>query len=62
MLLERVLLVIVFAGGARLSTVTNGIVAFGFYGLAFIGGWMEQIGTLASADSARSTSAPRSVS
>ena len=35
------------AGGARLSTVTNGILAFGLYGLAFIGGWVEQVGTMA---------------
>ncbi len=35
------------AGGARLSTVTNGIMAFGLYGLAFIGGWVEQVGTMA---------------
>jgi ABC-type transport system involved in multi-copper enzyme maturation permease subunit len=32
------------AGGARLTTVTNGIMAFGLYGLAFIGGWVEQVG------------------
>ncbi len=31
-------------GGARLSTVANGVVAFMLWGLAFIGGWMEQIG------------------
>lgn len=35
------------AGGARLSTVTNGVLAFGLYGLAFIGGWVEQVGTIA---------------
>ena len=35
------------AGGARLSTVTNGILAFGLYGLAFIGGGVEQVGTMA---------------
>ncbi len=34
------------AGGARLSTVTNGILAFGLYGLAFIGSWVEQVGTM----------------
>jgi ABC-type transport system involved in multi-copper enzyme maturation permease subunit len=38
-----VMLSITIAGGVRLSTVTNGIVAFGFYGVAFIAGWMEQI-------------------
>lgn len=31
-------------GGTRLSTVANGVVAFMLWGLAFIGGWMEQIG------------------
>lgn len=36
------------AGGARLATVTNGILAFGLYGIAFIGSWVEQIGALAS--------------
>ena len=38
-----VMLSITIAGGVRLSTITNGIVAFGFYGIAFIAGWMEQI-------------------
>jgi ABC-type transport system involved in multi-copper enzyme maturation permease subunit len=33
------------AGGARLSTITNGMLAFGLYGMAFIGGWIEQIAT-----------------
>lgn len=48
MLLEAtVLLTVSIAGGARLSTVTNGILAFGLYGLAFIGNWVEQIGTFA---------------
>jgi ABC-type transport system involved in multi-copper enzyme maturation permease subunit len=39
-----VMLTISIAGGARLSTVTNGIVAFGIFGLGFLGGWVEQIG------------------
>jgi len=42
-----VLLTLSIAGGARLSTVTNGMLAFGLYGLAFIGNWVEQIGTWA---------------
>ena len=47
MLLEASVLVsITMAGGVRLSTVTNGIVAFGFFSLAFIGGWVEQIGVM----------------
>jgi Cu-processing system permease protein len=41
------------AGSARLSTVTNGIAAFAFYGLAFIGGWIEQIGGFVQNDAAR---------
>ena len=48
MLLEgTVLLTLSIAGGARLSTVTNGILAFGLFGLAFIGNLVEQIGTMA---------------
>ena len=47
MALEAVVYVsLSIAGGARLATVTNGIVAFGLYGLAFIGGWVEQIATM----------------
>ncbi len=54
MLLEALLLVSVsIAGGARLSTVTNGMVAFGLYGLAFIGNWVEQIGAFADNAAAR---------
>jgi ABC-type transport system involved in multi-copper enzyme maturation permease subunit len=34
-------------GGTRLSTVTNGVAAFMLYGVAFIGGWIEQIGAMA---------------
>lgn len=33
-------------GGAHLSTLTNGVVLFMFYGLAFIGSWVEQIGAI----------------
>jgi ABC-type transport system involved in multi-copper enzyme maturation permease subunit len=40
-----VILTISIAGGARLGTVTNGMLAFGLYGMAFIGNWVEQIGT-----------------
>ena len=55
MLLEAtVLLTISIAGGTRLSTVTNGVLAFGLFGLAFIGNWVEQIGTFAGNDTARS--------
>lgn len=41
-----VILTISIAGGARLATITNGMLAFGLYGLAFIGNWVEQIGTM----------------
>jgi len=48
MLLQAtVLLSIVFAGGVFLGTVANGVVAFAFYAVAFIGGWIEQIGVVA---------------
>ena len=38
------LLGISFLGGAALSTLANGVLAFGLYGVAFIGGWIEQAG------------------
>jgi ABC-type transport system involved in multi-copper enzyme maturation permease subunit len=54
MVMEVVLLVTVsIAGGTRLSTVTNGIAALGFYGVAFIGGWVEQIGGMVGVRSAQ---------
>lgn len=54
MLTEVVVLVSVsIAGGTRLSTVTNGMMVFGLYGLAFIGHWVEQIGTHISNAAAR---------
>jgi Cu-processing system permease protein len=40
-----VLLTVTIAGGTRFTTITNGIAAFAFYGMAFIGGWIEQIGS-----------------
>ena len=48
-----VLLTVAIAGGTRLSTVTNAIAALAFYGLSFIGGWVEQIGAFAGAPAAR---------
>lgn len=48
-----VLLTLSIAGGTRLGTVTNGVFAFGLFGLAFIGNWVEQIGTMADNDAAR---------
>ncbi len=34
------------AGGTRLSSLANGVLAFMLYGLAFLGGWVEQIGAM----------------
>ena len=31
-------------GGSFLSTLANGVLVFGLYGVAFIGGWIEQFG------------------
>ncbi len=31
-------------GGTLLSTLANGVLVFGLFGIAFIGGWIEQIG------------------
>lgn len=33
-------------GGTRLSTLANGALAFMLYGIAFVGGWVEQIGAV----------------
>ncbi len=38
------LLTLSLAGGARLSTLANGVLAFGLFGISFIGGWIEWIG------------------
>jgi ABC-type transport system involved in multi-copper enzyme maturation permease subunit len=54
LLLEgTVLLTLALAFGTRLSTLANGITVFGLYGLAFVGGWLEQIGTFAGNTTAR---------
>jgi ABC-type transport system involved in multi-copper enzyme maturation permease subunit len=53
MLEATVLLSVAIAGGTRLSTITNGMTAFGLYGFAFIGNWIEQIGTFADNVAAR---------
>jgi ABC-type transport system involved in multi-copper enzyme maturation permease subunit len=54
MLLEITLLLSVsIAGGARLNTITNGVVALAFYAIAFVGGFVEQIGAVAGIPSAR---------
>jgi Cu-processing system permease protein len=54
-LLEGALLMTVaLACGTRLSPLASGMVVFGLYGLAFVGGWVEQIGAMAGNASARS--------
>lgn len=40
-----ILLTISLLGGTALSTLANGVLVFGLYGVAFIGGWIEQIGS-----------------
>jgi Cu-processing system permease protein len=40
------LLAVTFACGTRFSTLTNGVIVLGLHGLAFIGGWIEQIGAM----------------
>ena len=40
------LLSVSFFGGSFLSTLANGVLAFGLFGVAFIGGWIEQFGAL----------------
>jgi Cu-processing system permease protein len=34
-----------FVGGSMLSTLANGVLVFGLFGVAFVGGWIEQIGS-----------------
>ncbi len=41
-----VILTVSILGGTFLSTIANGVVAFMLYGIAFLGGWVEQIGSL----------------
>jgi ABC-type transport system involved in multi-copper enzyme maturation permease subunit len=40
------LLGISLLGGTYLSTLANGVMVFGLYGIAFLGGWIEQIGVV----------------
>ena len=41
-----VLLSVTFAFASYFSTLTSGILALGLHGLAFIGGWIEQMGAI----------------
>lgn len=55
MALECALLVTLsIAGGTRFGAVTNGVAVLGLHGLAFVGNWVEQIGTMLGNDAARS--------
>lgn len=47
-----VLLALSLSGGTHLSTMTNGIVLFMLYGLAFVGSWVEQIGSMLNSNAA----------
>jgi Cu-processing system permease protein len=47
-----VVLTLSILGGTRLSTLTNGVVVFMLYGLAFIAGWIEQIGAFLHSEAA----------
>jgi ABC-type transport system involved in multi-copper enzyme maturation permease subunit len=45
MLLNATLLLnVTLLGGTRLSTLANGVLVFAAYGVAVVGGWIEQIG------------------
>jgi ABC-type transport system involved in multi-copper enzyme maturation permease subunit len=47
-----VILTLSILGGTRLSTLANGVVVFMVYGLAFIAGWIEQIGAFLHSEAA----------
>jgi ABC-type transport system involved in multi-copper enzyme maturation permease subunit len=47
-----VVLTLSILGGTRLSTLTNAVFVFMLYGLAFIAGWIEQIGSFLRSESA----------
>ena len=41
-----IILSVTIYGGTRLSTLANGVLSFMLFGIAFLGGWIEQIGAL----------------
>jgi len=47
-----VFLTVSILGGTRLSTLGNGVLAFMLYSVAFVGGWVEQIGALVRSETA----------
>lgn len=46
MLNALILLTVSILGGTTFSTLANGVMVFGLYGVAFLGGWIESIGAL----------------
>ncbi len=48
MFLESLLLLsVTFFGGAWLTTLATGVLAFGLHAMAFLGGWIEEFGSMA---------------
>ncbi len=47
-----IMMSVTIAGGTRLSTLANGVVAFMLIGFAFIGSWVETVGALIRNDAA----------
>ncbi len=41
-----IMLTVSVFGGTFLSTLANGVLVFGLFGVAFVGGWIEQIGAI----------------
>ena len=50
-----IVLTLSILGGTRLGSLANGVVVFMLYGLAFIAGWIEQIGAVLRNDAAVNT-------
>ncbi len=48
-----IMLTLGLAAGTRLSAVAGGVTCLGLYGLAFLGGWTEQIGAMVGNSTAR---------
>ena len=51
-LAQLVVLTLSIVGGTRLNTLANGVFVFMAYGLAFIAGWIEQIGAVTRSEAA----------
>jgi ABC-2 type transport system permease protein len=45
-----IVLTATFLFGTIFSTLTNGVIVLGLHGVAFIGGWLEQIGSVTQSD------------